>query len=93
MEGTRHEGCIGADVGMDDRLPLTIRTILVSSRAAIRSNEKLGRRDLAVESARRGLAMLEALHPRLPDDTSAAVIDQYERARRELLQVAEPREG
>ena len=86
--GTRHEGCIGAVVGMDDRLPLMIRTILVTARAAIRSNQKLGRRDLGVEGARRGLAMLDDLGARLPADTSPAVRDQYERAREELLETA-----
>lgn len=71
-------------MGTFDRLLMAIRTIAVSTRAAVRSNRQVGRRDLSVASARRGLAMLEQLRDRLPADAPDAVRDAYERARREI---------
>ena len=75
-------------MGKNDRLGLAIRTIAVTTRAAILSNEKVGRADLAVDSARRGLRMLDELGASLAADTPADVRAQYERARAALLEAA-----
>ena len=76
-------------MGTNDRLALAIRTIAVTTRAAILSNEKIGRPDLAVDSARLGLAMLDELAASLPIGTDPGLREEVERVRRELLKSAE----
>jgi hypothetical protein len=80
---------MGLRVGTDDRLLLlAIRTIAVSTRAAVRSNRQIGRPDLSIASARRGLVMLEELHARIPAGGPDVVRERYEHARDELMKAA-----
>ena len=68
-------------------LPLAIRTVLVTTRAAVSSNVNSGDQEMARVSARRGLALLEsvALGPQTEDqDVSRAYVE----ARRELRELA-----
>jgi len=74
-------------VGTTEQMRRAIRTVLVTARAAIHSNQRLGRADLAMESARRGLQLLDELEVRLPDDAEdevradfAAALDELESA-------------
>jgi hypothetical protein len=85
-----HEVLVASPVADESDLRLAIRTIAVTSRAAIDSSRKTGRKDLAVESARRGLALLEAVRERLDADVSDDVSQQLEAAVRELTSAADP---
>ena len=75
-------------MGNDDRLAMRIRTILVTTRVAVSSNAKIGRADLALESARRGLALLDGIRDHVSPTTAPEMREEYERARRELMGAA-----
>jgi hypothetical protein len=75
-------------VGTESALLLAIRTIDVSARAAIDSNYKVGRSDMAIEAARRGLAMLEGLRHRIGPGAPEEIRQAFEAAVRELASVA-----
>ena len=64
-------------MGNESKLTLAIRTILVTTRAAVRSNQATGRDDLAFESARRGEALLNDVGSRLPPDSSPELLARY----------------
>ena len=65
-------------------LRLAIRTVAVSARAAVTTHAKVGRPDLAAESARRGLKMLGDLEGRLTPETAADTRESFDSAMREL---------
>ena len=75
-------------MGNEAKLKLAIRTILATTRVAVRSNQAAGRDDLAVESARRGEALLDDLSSRLPPDASAGVWQSYDDARGRLTAIS-----
>ena len=65
---------------------LAIRTILVSTRAAVVAHLRTGREDLGRESAHRGLVLLEDLRTTAhATDTQAA----YDDAERAIMQMAD----
>lgn len=74
-------------VGSDSKLLLAIRTIVVTTRAAIRSHRKFGTDHLGRETARRGAAMLAELGRTLPTDGSDAIRQAYEEADREMQEL------
>jgi len=79
-------------VGSESKLLLAIRTIVVTTRVAIRSHRKAGMEDLGRDSARRGAAMLAELGRTLPTDGSEAVRQAYEKAERELQELTDAEE-
>lgn len=70
-------------MGNDARLTLAIRTIVVTTRAAVRSNAKIGRPDLASETAQRGVELLDGIGPVPPE-----LRDALDAAREELARLA-----
>lgn len=68
------------------RARLAVRTIVVSTRAAVGANLALGRTDLAHESARRGLDLLADVRARTEEDGAA---DAWDEAERHLASLAE----
>jgi hypothetical protein len=75
-------------VGNEAKLKLAIRTILATTRVAVKSNQAAGRDDLALESARRGEALLDDLSSRLPPDASAGVWQTFDDARGRLTAIS-----
>jgi hypothetical protein len=75
-------------VGNESDLLLAIRTIAVSARAAVTSNNKVGRPDLAAESARRGLMLLEGLRDQLDAGVPGEAHQHFDAAIRELTSAA-----
>ena len=71
-------------------LRLAIRTVAVSTRAAVTTHAKVGRPDLAAESARRGLKMLGDLQGRLTPETPEDTRESFDSAMRELGAAAGP---
>ncbi|HET9417093.1 MAG TPA: hypothetical protein VFP30_06070 [Candidatus Limnocylindria bacterium] len=72
----------------DTRLILAIRTILVTTRVAFRSNQRAGMEELARGAARSGLEMLERLRQEMPPDAAVRLsraVGDAERAIRELI--------
>lgn len=72
----------------DIRLILAIRTILVTTRVAFRSNQRAGLDELATGAARRGLEMLERLRQEMPPDAAerlSRAVSEAERGIRELI--------
>ena len=76
-------------MGTESAELLAIRTIAVSARAAINSSHKLGRPDIAAESARRGLVMLDGLRDRLGADPPERIRQAFGAAVRELRSTAD----
>jgi hypothetical protein len=68
-------------VGKETKLDLAIRTILITTRAAVRSNQAAGRDGLALESARKGEELLNELGSRLAPGTPAETLRLYDAAR------------
>ena len=91
--GNGHARCIWTNVGNDAHLRMAVRTVAVTARAAIRSDARLGRPDLAAASARRGLTLLEQLRGELGPANPADIQDQYAAARRGTLSAAGYRAG
>lgn len=68
---------------------LAIRTILVTTRAAVGSNARdLGDGEMARASAREGLRLLDDLGPRLASNEEPRVRDAFQSARAEMLEMA-----
>jgi hypothetical protein len=79
-------------VGSESKLVLAIRTIVVTTRVAIRSHRKAGTDHLGRETARRGAAMLAELGRKLPADGWEAVRQAYEEADREMQELRDAAE-
>ncbi len=79
---------MGPRVGNESDLLLAIRTITVSARAAVTSNNKVGRPDLAVKTARRGLMLLERLRGQLDAGFPTEAHQRFDAAVRELTSAA-----
>ena len=62
---------------------LEIRTIVVTTRAAVRRHQQMGRPDLVPISVERGLLLLDEERARRPSDVSSSA-SPYEDARREI---------
>jgi len=80
-------------VGTESDLPLAIRTIAVSARAAIDSSNKSGRPDVAAECARRGLTLLDGLRDQLGADVPDEISQLFETAARDLRGAARASSG
>ena len=76
-------------MGTESDLRLAIRTIAVSARAAIDSSNKLGRPDVAVECAQRGLTLLDDLRDQLGADVPDEINQLFEASIRELTPTAD----
>jgi hypothetical protein len=72
-----------------EKLRLSVRTILVTTRVAVRSQREAGNDGTASAAARRGLEMLGELTARLPDDAPPDVREQADAAREELTAMAD----
>jgi len=68
---------------------LAIRTIVGTTRVAVKSNQAEGRDDLALRSARRGEALLDDFASRLPPDASPDVRRSYADAREQLTAIVD----
>lgn len=68
------------------RAQLAVRTVVVSTRAAVGANLAIGRTDLAHESARRGLDLLADLRERA---VQAGAADAWDEGDRHLASLAE----
>jgi hypothetical protein len=75
-------------VGTESDLRLAIRTIAVSTRAAIDSSNKVGRPDAAAECAQRGLTLLDGLRDQLGADVPDEITQLFETAARDLASAA-----
>jgi hypothetical protein len=75
-------------VGTESDLLMAIRTIAVSARAAVNSSHRAGRPDLAAQSARRGLMLLDGLRDQLGSGAPAEVHQRFDAAVRELTSAA-----
>lgn len=75
-------------MGKRAKTALAIRTVAVTTRAAVTSHMKRGNTELAAESATRGLVLLDQLNETLDDDVSGQTRDLFEAARRELAALA-----
>ena len=84
----RHDPCTCCLVGKGAKTDLAIRTVAVTTRAAVRSHMKRGNTELAAESATRGLVLLDQLGETFDDDVSRQTRDLFEAARRELAALA-----
>ena len=73
------------------RFELALRTIIVSTRAAVRSHDAARRDELADASIERGLVLLERLRSALPPDEpeSSESVDEARRELTSLLGTAE----
>lgn len=71
-------------VSSDVRPLLAIRTIVVTTRAAVRSHRAAGNEELARESAQRGAEMLTELGSRLSPEAPGAIGQAYRDAEHEL---------
>jgi hypothetical protein len=80
-------------VGNDAKLKLAIRTVAVTTRVAVKIHEKRGDAELAAESARRGLVLLDQIAESLDEDASTGARDAFETARGELSGLAERAEA
>ena len=72
-------------------LDLALRTIVVSTRAAIATHRKTGNDVLIHASAQKGLGLLYELESRLPGDATEDDRMHIEEARHELAWLAEGR--
>ena len=75
-------------MGKGAKTDLAIRTVAVTTRAAVSSHVKRGDTELAAESATRGLVLLDQLGETFDDDVSRQTRDLFEAARRELAALA-----
>ena len=75
-------------MGNESDVRLAIRTIAVSSRAAIDSSNKIGRPDVAAECAQRGLTLLHGLRDQLGAEVPDDVNQLLEAAERDLASAA-----
>ena len=66
------------------RVALEIRTIVVTTRAAVRRHRQMGRADLVPISVERGLLLLDEQRARRPSDVASAA-PAYDDARREIV--------
>ena len=90
----RHAPCTHARiVGSDAKLKLAIRTVAVTTRVAVKSHEKRGDAELAAESARRGLVLLDHIAESLDEEDSTGARHAFETARGELSGLAERAEA
>ena len=90
----RHAPCTHARiVGSDAKLKLAIRTVAVTTRVAVKSHEKRGDTELAAESARRGLVLLDQIAESLDEEDSTGARHAFEIARGELSGLAERAEA
>lgn len=71
-------------VSSDSKLLLAVRTILVTTRAAIQAHQASGKADLARATARRGAELLRRLGQELPPDASETIDRSYREAEREM---------
>ena len=71
----------------DGRLALAVRTIVVTTRTAVRTHREVRNPDMASYSAGRGLALLEALESELPADAPQEVKELVEDARATLVAI------
>jgi hypothetical protein len=78
-------------VGTAGGLELALRTIVVSTRAAIATHRKTGNDVLIHASAQQGLGLLDDLEFRLPGDATEDDRMHIEEARRVLASLAESR--
>lgn len=76
-------------VGTAGGLELALRTIVVSTRAAIATHRKIGNDVLIYASAQQGLGLLDDLESRLPGDATEDDRRHIEEARRVLASLAE----
>jgi hypothetical protein len=75
-------------VGSDAKLRLAIRTVAVTTRVAVKSHERRGDAELAAETARRGLVLLDQIAESLDEEASTGARDAFETARGELSGLA-----
>lgn len=71
------------DMGAQRSVALEIRTIVVTTRAAVRRHRQMGHADLVPISVERGLLLLEEQRARRPGDGVSAE-PAYDDARREI---------
>jgi hypothetical protein len=74
-------------VTSDARLLLAIRTILVTTRIAFRSNQRAGMDDLAGGAASRGAQLLERLRRDVPPDANERLSGAMADAEREIREL------
>jgi hypothetical protein len=78
------------DSGVHSRRELlSIRAILVGTRAAVRSHGTAGRPDLIRSTAERGLALMDELSAELGPDAEKQVVDAAAEARAEIVGIME----
>lgn len=75
-------------MGNHGRLQLAIAVILASTRAAVESHRRARESGLVRATAERGLALIDELGERLPDDVPAEVRRLHAAARDELVALA-----
>jgi hypothetical protein len=78
------------DSGVHSRRELlSIRAILVGTRAAVRSHGVTGRPDLIRSTAERGLALMDELSAELGPDAEKPILDAAAEARAEIARIVE----
>lgn len=75
-------------MGNHGRLQLAIAVILASTRAAVESHRRARECTLVRATAERGLALIDELGARLPDDVPAEIRRLHAAARTELVGLA-----
>lgn len=76
-------------MGNHGRLQLAIAVILASTRAAIASHRRARQSGLVRATAERGLALIDELGERLPDDVPSEIRRLHAAARSELVALAD----
>jgi hypothetical protein len=71
-------------VSSDSKHLLAVRTILVTTRAAIQAHQESGKEDLARATANRGAELLRRLGQGLPPDAGETIERSYREAEREM---------
>jgi hypothetical protein len=73
-------------MGSERKARLAIRTVVVTTRAAVASHVRAGRRELRIASIQRGIALLRDLRDRVIREGARA---EYEDAERQLNDLAD----